>query len=226
MRIDLIRYNSTNNYTDGMLLIDGKFQCYTIEDEGRTKKMYGETRIPNGYYDVTFRKEGRFHNKYTNKFDFHKGMLLISNAPDSKLVTKKMEFQYILIHIGKTDKDTAGCILITWESYSMKFQKDNTANRLTAEHGTKQYGRLTVMASVHVKCKKLFRVSRNMFLPQPRVHSVVVELKREAPNYEVKDVKIFDEVVRAMFSHRRKTLKNALKTNIKVNNRVFFFINS
>ena len=66
MRIDLIRYNSTNNYTDGMLLIDGKFQCYTIEDEGRTKKLYGETRIPNGYYDVTFRKEGRFHNKYTN----------------------------------------------------------------------------------------------------------------------------------------------------------------
>ena len=118
MRIDLIRYNSTNNYTDGMLLIDGKFQCYTIEDEGRTKKMYGETRIPNGYYDVTFRKEGRFHNKYTNKFDFHKGMLLISNAPDSKLVTKNMEFQYILIHIGNTDKDTAGCILVGQQANS------------------------------------------------------------------------------------------------------------
>lgn len=112
MRIDLIRYNSTNNYTDGMLMVDGKFKCFTIEDEGRTKKMYGETRIPNGLYDVTFRKEGRFHNKYKNKFDFHKGMLLISNAPDSKLITKNMEFQYILIHIGNTDKDTAGCILV------------------------------------------------------------------------------------------------------------------
>ena len=112
MRIDLIRYNSTNNYTDGMLLIDGKFQCYTIEDEGRTKKMYGETRIPNGLYNVTFRKSGRFHNKYKTKFDFHKGMLAISNAPDFKLITKDMEFQYILIHIGNTDKDTAGCVLV------------------------------------------------------------------------------------------------------------------
>jgi len=112
MRIDLIRYNSTNNYTDGMLLIDGKFQCYTIEDEGRTKKMYGETSIPNGLYNVTFRKSGRFHNKYKTKFDFHKGMLAISNAPDFKLITKDMEFQYILIHIGNTDKDTAGCVLV------------------------------------------------------------------------------------------------------------------
>jgi len=112
MRIDLIRYNSTNNYTDGMLLVDGKFQCYTIEDEGRTKKMYGETRIPNGLYDVTFRKDGRFHNRYKDKFNFHKGMLAISNAPDFKLITPNMEFQYILIHIGNTDKDTAGCILV------------------------------------------------------------------------------------------------------------------
>ncbi len=118
MRIDLIRYASTNNYTDGMLLVDGVFQCYTIEDEGRTKKMYGETRIPNGLYDVTFRKEGRFHNKYKTKFPFHKGMLLISNAPDSKLVTKDMEFQYILIHIGNTDKDTAGCILVGQQANS------------------------------------------------------------------------------------------------------------
>ena len=112
MRVDLIRYNSTNNYTDSLLLIDGKFQCYGLEDEGRTKKVYGETRIPNGLYDITFRKEGRFHNKYSTKFGFHKGMLAVTNAPDFKLITPNMEFQYILIHIGNTDKDTAGCLLV------------------------------------------------------------------------------------------------------------------
>lgn len=118
MRIDLIRYNSTNDYTDGMILIDGVFQCYTMEDEKRSVKVWGETRIPNGYYDVTFRKEGRFHNNYTKKFDFHKGMLLISNAPNSKLITPNMEFQYILIHIGNTDKNTAGCILVGTQANS------------------------------------------------------------------------------------------------------------
>ena len=54
-----------------------------------------------------------------------------------------------------------------------------------------------------------------MFLPQPKVHSVVVELKRETPDYEVEDYEIFDKVVRAIFTHRRKTLKNALKQNFK-----------
>jgi len=112
MRVDLIRYNSTNNYTDSLWLIDGKFQCYGLEDEGRTKKVYAETRIPNGLYDITFRKVGRFHNKYSTKFGFHKGMLAVSNAPDFKLITPSMEFQYILIHIGNTDKDTAGCLLV------------------------------------------------------------------------------------------------------------------
>lgn len=101
-----------------------------------------------------------------------------------------------------------------WNRAIIMFQEE-FANRLIAKHGTKQYGRLTVMTSMHVKCKKLFRVSKNMFLPQPKVHSVVVELKRETPNYEVTNHEIFDKVVRAIFTHRRKTLKNALKTNFK-----------
>ena len=101
-----------------------------------------------------------------------------------------------------------------WDRAIIMFQEE-FANRLIATHGTKQYGRLTVMASMYVKCKKLFRVSRNMFLPQPKVHSVVVELKREIPDYGVKDLEVFDKVVRAIFTHRRKTLKNALKTSFE-----------
>ena len=120
MRVDLIRYNSTNDYTDGMILINGVFQCYTMEDEKRSVKVWGETRVPNGVYDITLRKEGRFHNNYSKKFYFHKGMLLISNAPDSKLITPNMEFQYILLHIGNTDKNTAGCILVGTQANSNK----------------------------------------------------------------------------------------------------------
>ena len=101
-----------------------------------------------------------------------------------------------------------------WDRAIIMFQEE-FANRLVAKHGNKQYGRLTVMASLHVKCKKLFKVSRNMFLPQPRVHSVVVELKRETPDYEVMNYEIFDKVVRAIFTHRRKTMKNALKIQFK-----------
>jgi len=112
MKVQLIRYNSENDYTDGMFIVDGKFICYSIEDEHRSKKVWGETCIPNGTYDIALRREGRFHTRYISKFgSFHKGMLCVSNAPNWKLVTKEMSFQYILIHIGNDDDDTAGCLL-------------------------------------------------------------------------------------------------------------------
>ena len=105
MDLQLIRYNSASDYTDGLLFIDGKFECYTLEDEYRTDKVYGETRIPDGTYFIELRTEGGFHNRYLKKFgsEFHKGMLWVKDVPN---------FEYILIHIGNTDEDTAGCILV------------------------------------------------------------------------------------------------------------------
>jgi len=112
MRVDLVRYNSQDDYTDGMIFVNGDFICYTIEDEHRTKKVWGETRIPNGTYKVSLRKEGGFHNRYKNKFDFHKGMLCIYNQDNWVLENDGIRFQYILIHIGNTDENTAGCVLV------------------------------------------------------------------------------------------------------------------
>ncbi len=105
MEIVLIRYNSAEDYTDGILIIDDVFECYTLEDEYRTKKVYGETRIPDGTYFVELRTEGKLHQRYKDKFgeDFHKGMLWVKDVPG---------FQYILFHIGNNDDDTAGCILV------------------------------------------------------------------------------------------------------------------
>ena len=116
MKVELKRYKSNKDYTDGMFFVDGEFICYSVEDEGRTKKVWGETRIPNGTYEISLRKEGRFHERYKKKFksygaDFHQGMLCVHNAPDWKLITPQMSFQYILIHIGNDDDDTAGCLL-------------------------------------------------------------------------------------------------------------------
>lgn len=105
MKINLKRYSDNGESTLGLLFIDCKFQCYTIEDEARTQKVYGETRIPEGVYKLGLRKEGGFHNRYRSKFSsgFHKGMLQILDVPN---------FEYILIHIGNDDDDTAGCVLV------------------------------------------------------------------------------------------------------------------
>lgn len=105
MEITVQRFSSGNGSTIGILLLECLFQCFTIEDEHRAKKLKGETRIPAGRYSVKLRTEGGFHQRYLQKFgaDFHKGMLWITDVPD---------FDFILIHIGNDTDDTAGCLLV------------------------------------------------------------------------------------------------------------------
>ena len=105
MRIEVLRYNDTGNETLGLLMINGKFRGHTLEDEERTVKLWGETRIPEGTYKIGLRTEGGHHVRYSKKFPkIHKGMLHVLDVP---------YFKYILIHIGNTDDDTAGCLLIS-----------------------------------------------------------------------------------------------------------------
>lgn len=102
MELTLDRYYKTNDFTVGRMSIDGVFECYTLEDEHREVKVMHETRIPSGRYEIKLRTFGGHHERY-KKFAYHKGMLWLQDVP---------KFQHILIHIGNTDKDTSGCILV------------------------------------------------------------------------------------------------------------------
>lgn len=88
----------------GSLSIDGNFECYTLEDEKRNVKVYGETRIWAGRYKIEPRKVGRIaawlKKIFPNVVNYS---LWIKNVP---------QFEYILIHPGTTDKDTYGCVLV------------------------------------------------------------------------------------------------------------------
>ena len=104
MIITVKRLRNNGDTTIGEMYIDDVFACNTLEDEPREKKVYGETRIPAGKYKIALRKTGSFHNKYKERFpEFHVGMLHITNIPG---------FEYVLIHVGNTDEDTAGCLLV------------------------------------------------------------------------------------------------------------------
>jgi|TARA_B110000908_G_C10259033_1_gene457746 hypothetical protein len=108
MNLYVLRFSSQKDSTSGLLfnVVDNKlnFLCYTLEDEKREDKVNGETRIPEGEYEVLFRKEGGFHNKYKDRFSsIHQGMLEVKNVPN---------FEYILLHCGNDDRDTAGCLLL------------------------------------------------------------------------------------------------------------------
>lgn len=105
MNLRLERLTADADSTIGALFLDGRFQCFTVEDEFRATKVARETRVPAGVYDVKLRAEGGFHQRFLEKFGptWHKGMLHLQHVPG---------FEYVLIHTGNTDDDTEGCVIV------------------------------------------------------------------------------------------------------------------
>jgi 16S rRNA (adenine1518-N6/adenine1519-N6)-dimethyltransferase len=85
-------------------------------------------------------------------------------------------------------------------------------DRLAAQPGTDDYGRLSVMVQYHCKVEKLFKVPPGAFQPQPKVDSAIVRLTPQRPLPCVaEDPELLERVVREAFSQRRKTLRNTLR---------------
>jgi len=104
MILELRRKKNNGDATYGELFIDGIFECYTLEDEPRVIKVMGETRIPAGEYKIKLQTNGELTKKYAKRFPgIHKGMLWLQDVPN---------FTTIYIHIGNTDDDTRGCVLV------------------------------------------------------------------------------------------------------------------
>jgi 16S rRNA (adenine1518-N6/adenine1519-N6)-dimethyltransferase len=88
-------------------------------------------------------------------------------------------------------------------------QKEVVA-RLTAQPGSRDYGRLSVTVAARAQATWLFDVGPGAFTPPPKVSSAVVRIKPAAPEFELGDTVYFDRLVTAAFGQRRKTLRNAL----------------
>ncbi len=86
------------------------------------------------------------------------------------------------------------------------------ADRMTAEPGTKDYGRLTVLVSLTCDVEVVRGVPPRSFVPPPRVSSAVVKLVPNPPE-EVLEVGVdtLERVCAGVFPYRRKTLRNALR---------------
>ena len=90
------------------------------------------------------------------------------------------------------------------------FQKE-LAERLIADPGGKEYGRITVMLGYCADIKSVAVVKARMFYPRPRVDSEVLEIRfKEEIAHPADDEAFLFKVIKAAFGKRRKTLKNAL----------------
>lgn len=97
------------------------------------------------------------------------------------------------------------------KSITIMIQKE-VGERIDAEPGTKDYGAFSLLAQYYCDTKIIRKVPPSCFIPSPKVDSVVIRLDiLENPRVQVKDEKLFFNVIRQSFNMRRKTLSNAMK---------------
>lgn len=95
MKLKVVRDKLNEGCTLGKLYIDDVFECYTLEDEVRPsgEKVFGQTAIPYGVYDVTI----------THSPHFGRDLPLLGSVPD---------FEGVRIHSGNRSSETEGCLLV------------------------------------------------------------------------------------------------------------------
>ena len=85
-------------------------------------------------------------------------------------------------------------------------------DRICTQPGQPNYGRLSVMVQSKCHTEKLMTIGPGAFTPEPRVKSSLLRLvPREDFQAGIRDAGLFSDIVRIAFSHRRKTIRNALK---------------
>lgn len=115
----------------------------------------------------------------------------VSNIP--YMISSPLTFR-----LAKTDMELAVIL------YQKEF-----ASRMGALAGEKNYSRLSVACYYSFEVELMEKVLPSSFHPQPKVSSTVVRLKPKSPPFKV-DKEAYFKLVKGLFIHRGKTLKNAL----------------
>lgn len=166
--------------------------CFEIDEEVKdllsenTKEFDNIQVVYQDFLNVDIKK-------YLKQYEYQK-LYLVANLPyyiTTPIIMKIIEDQ---INIDKI------VIMV---------QKE-VGDRFKAQPKTKDYGSLTVFLNYYFEIKKIMDVSRNVFIPKPNVDSIVVELNKTTKKYNVKDEKLFFELIKDAFKQKRKTLKNNL----------------
>ncbi len=92
------------------------------------------------------------------------------------------------------------------------------ADRLLAQPGTKDYGRLTLAVRYYAEVRQEFYVSKNCFTPRPDVDSTVLTLTFHPTSKLPKNVDkdFLFQIIKTAFGTRRKTLLNCLSRDVQI----------
>jgi len=126
------------------------------------------------------------------------------------------------IIVGNLPFNISSNLLMNWISLNkwpplykkmyLMFQKE-VGERIIATHGSKQYGRLSVITQSRCKIKKLILAKSKIFSPEPKVDGIVLEFTPHSKNIDM-DIKNLEIIVKNAFSQRRKKIKTTLSSYI------------
>jgi 16S rRNA (adenine1518-N6/adenine1519-N6)-dimethyltransferase len=97
----------------------------------------------------------------------------------------------------------------------LMFQRE-FGERMAAEPGSDDYGRLSVSAQHYADVEVVEVVPPTAFDPAPAVESAIVRLRPAEPTYEVDDESFFFDFVKALFTQRRKTIRNGIRNTAHI----------
>ena len=143
----------------------------------------------------------RIHQADALKFDFCQ----LSPGPAQLRVVGNLPYNIstpLLFHL----LEMSHCI----QDMHFMLQKE-VVERITAQPGSGQYGRLSVMLQFHCETEMLFTVGPGAFHPAPKVDSAVVRLIPHRQPPVAVDPAVLSQLVSRAFAQRRKTLRNNLK---------------
>lgn len=98
-----------------------------------------------------------------------------------------------------------------WESLILMFQQE-TAERITANPGSKSYGRLSILSQWRSTAKLIFKVPSSAFVPRPKVDAAVVRIDRIEEPPDSLNANVLSFLTKVVFGQRRKMLRTSLKS--------------
>lgn len=165
-------------------------------------------------YEIDRRLEDTLQNelKDFNNYELIFGDFLERNVLDD---IEKYNFKHLYIVANLPYYVTTPIIMkiindnIFAEEIVIMIQKE-VADRFSSIPGSREYGQISVILQYYFEISKVCNVSKNCFVPRPRVDSSVIKLKRRDNLLPIKDYSFFEKLVRDSFRFKRKTIKNNL----------------
>ena len=147
--------------------------------------------------------------------ELEEGKLTITLGDASKVPLPPFELVAANLPYSISSKITFHLLSVGFEQAVLMYQLE-FAKRMAAAPGTSDYGRLSVTVQALADVQMILKLPPHAFSPAPDVWSAVVIVTPKTPEIPIRDRTVFENLVRELFSQRRKTISNGIKGLIPI----------